>query len=114
MTLPASNQIAMSQVNTEINRVSTQQISLSDSTVRFLANILTGTISMSSLYGKTYTSAINYLIVGGSGAPDSWSGGGGGGVIADTANISLSTTYTVVVGGQGQSSSFNGRNMAHT
>jgi hypothetical protein len=52
MTLPTGT-ITMAQVNVELVRPSTQQISLNESAVRTLAGIPAGTISMNNLRGKT-------------------------------------------------------------
>jgi hypothetical protein len=53
MTLPVSGAISLSQVNTELGKSSTAQISLNDLSVRTLAGISSGTIAMNNLYGKT-------------------------------------------------------------
>jgi len=105
MTLPYSGTISLGQVNAELNRPHTQQINLNSSTPRSLAGKLSGTISMSDLYGKSrvnyfyFTStglftvpsgitAIDFcLVAGGGGAGlnnnsnEGGGGGGGGGVI---------------------------------
>lgn len=56
MTTPIGT-ISMSDINLELNKGSTDLISLNDGDVRTLAGIATGTISMDNLRGKT---AINY------------------------------------------------------
>lgn len=52
MTLPTGT-ISMSQVNTELGRSSTAQISLGESAVRSLAGVASGAISMNNLRGKS-------------------------------------------------------------
>ena len=58
MTLPASGQIAMSDINTEMGRALTYQFSLNDSDVRALAGIPSGSISLNDFHGKSY---IHYI-----------------------------------------------------
>ena len=53
MTLQSSGAISLANVNTELGRSSTANISLGESAVRTLAGIASGTISLSSLYGKS-------------------------------------------------------------
>lgn len=90
MTLPTGS-ISFSQINTEILRPATQTLSLNDATVRVVANIATGPISMNNLRGKSY-----FTITGGS---SSVSGGGSrlgvGNVTATTEAATIS-----VLGGQ--------------
>jgi hypothetical protein len=53
MTLPVGT-ISLSQVNTELQLASTTTISLNQASVRDLAGVPSGAISMSNLQGKTY------------------------------------------------------------
>lgn len=53
MTLPVGT-ISLSQVNTELQLASTTTISLNQASVRSLAGVSSGAISMSNLQGKTY------------------------------------------------------------
>lgn len=53
MTLPATGQISMNQVNTELGHASNATISLNQTDVRDLAEIPAGTISMDDLHGKS-------------------------------------------------------------
>lgn len=54
MTLPSTGSISLNQVNTELSRTATQNISLGESAVRSLAGVTSGAISMSNLRGKAY------------------------------------------------------------
>lgn len=60
MALPASGQISMSQVNTELTYSATAQISLNDAAVRSLAGVSSGAISLNELHGK-YTPFLTRL-----------------------------------------------------
>ena len=62
MALPASGAISMSQVNTELKKTATAQVSLGDSAVRTLAKKSSGQISMSDLHGKS--SSTHRIIIG--------------------------------------------------
>lgn len=62
MTLPASGAISLSQVENEIFGTTTSQISLNDSSVRSLAGIASGAISLGSLYGKSNAVQVNLSI----------------------------------------------------
>lgn len=53
MALPSTGAISMSQVNTELGRGSTTNISLNETAVRTLAGKASGQISMSDLRGKS-------------------------------------------------------------
>lgn len=67
MTLPASGQISLSQVNTELGYSSTASITMNDSAVRTLFGVASGAISMSNGWGKanawagTITSSVSDL-----------------------------------------------------
>jgi hypothetical protein len=64
MTLPGPNAaISLSQVNTELGSPATTQISMNQATVRTLAGVPTGQISMSNLWGKSSTSPITSVVV---------------------------------------------------
>ena len=52
MTLPASGQITLNQVNVELGLTATAQIGLGDANVRTLFNVATGQITMANGYGK--------------------------------------------------------------
>lgn len=62
MTLPSSGPISLADVNIELQRSSTTNISLNDSLVRSLAGIPASgsTISMANLLGKSYEVARDY------------------------------------------------------
>lgn len=53
MALPSSGSISLNQVNIELSRSGTAQISMNDSIVRTLFGVASGQISMSNGYGKS-------------------------------------------------------------
>lgn len=53
MPLPSTGSISMNQVNVELGKTETSNISLNDTAVRNLAKKPSGTISMSDLIGKS-------------------------------------------------------------
>lgn len=86
MTLPTGT-ISMSQVNTELGRSSTAQISLGESAVRTLAGVASGAISMNNLRGKSAMSVTASNV----------SGSAGG--FANSGDVYGSGTKTTVTGG---------------
>jgi len=133
MTMPASGPLNMGgtsspvSVAQELGLSLTATISMNQTNVRTLAGVSTtsGTSwSMSSLYGKSNTLAIEYLVVAGGGGGGGYllanGGGGAGGYRTASANIgSGSFAVTVGAGGSGatpytslsiagSNSSFNG------
>ena len=58
--------------------------------------------------GLPSTVSTSYVIVGGVGAGDGFSGGGGGNVLVGATSLSVSTSYTVTCGPANGSSVFNG------
>lgn len=108
MALPSSGSISFNQVNTELGRTATQNLSMSDSEVRSLFQDTTGAISMSSGHGKSsappYPYNITYLTVAGGAGSSSYvgSGGGAGGMLEGTvATGNSSSVYSIQVGAGG-------------
>lgn len=61
MTLQSSGAISLADVNVELLKASTTNISLNNADVRSLAGVPSGTISMSNLYGKTYLPTVTFV-----------------------------------------------------
>lgn len=93
MTLPASGTITMSQIDVELGKASTANITLNDSNARSLAGVTTAgsTISMSNFYGKSA-----YTTMTGTGTNDT-------GTINDSSVNGTAYTYpkVTVSGGSG-------------
>ena len=70
MTLPASGQISLAQVRTELN--ASGQISLGQSTVRTLAGIASGQIDLNALHGKSASSGPGPVVISLYYASDEW------------------------------------------
>lgn len=79
----------MSQVNTELGRSSSAQISLGESAVRTLAGVASGAIAMSNLRGKSAMSV----------SANDVSGSAGGFAQAGSVSTSGSSPNTTVTGG---------------
>ena len=80
MTLPASGQISLNDVNVELGNSGTAEIGMNSTAVRDLFEIASGEIEMSDGYGKSDTppiaTSIDYIMV---------AGGGGGGLCAQNS-----------------------------
>lgn len=80
MALQPSGQISMSQVNLEVEKAETSQISMDDAIVRSLFAKPSGQISISDGYSRSYRLAVEYLVIaGGGGSGESINDNGGGG-----------------------------------
>jgi hypothetical protein len=138
MTLPTSGPINMSQVDVEIGRAPDALIYLGEAEVRDLADVPTGQIFLSNLYGKSfqypvYGPGTHYftvptgvnnlniikLVAGGgggsgtNGAGDIWGGGGGGSGgyhVGETLAVTPGEVLQFIVGFGGNSGlvTFNG------
>ena len=54
MTLPVSGQLAFSDINTELGRVATAQLSINDTELRTVFGQASGAVDLNSGYGKSY------------------------------------------------------------
>ena len=61
MTLQSSGTISLNDVNVELQNSGTSLISLNDTEVRDLADVVSGTISMSNLYGKSFLPTFSFV-----------------------------------------------------
>lgn len=80
MTLQTSGTIAFSNINTELQRGSTNTLSLNDSQARTLAGVPSGAISLSNFYGKVWLTADDAVtwFVNNREASHNWVHGGSG------------------------------------
>ena len=76
--------ISMSQVNTELGRSSTANISLNETAVRTLAGVASGTISMDNLRGKSNVSF----------SPDGGTSAGSAVLLFDQGTLTASVTIS--------------------
>jgi len=101
MALPSSGPISFADMNTELGRSSSQQISLNDAG-RYLAKAFSGVVSMSNLVGASALTPISNIIIagGGGGGSNIGGGGGAGGAIIINKNLGVSG-YNAVIGAAG-------------
>ena len=62
MAIPPSGPITMGMINTELGRPATQVISLNEASVRALAQVPAGMISLSNFYGKSAAGTLGWSI----------------------------------------------------
>lgn len=74
MALPSTGAISLSQVAVELTRSASATTSLGETSVRSLAGVASGAISLSDLYGKAYRTFANPLAGSGSTYSDTDSG----------------------------------------
>ena len=115
MTLNATGPLSLGgstvgqSVNLEIGRSATSIITLNDTPVRQIAQILSGTISMADLRGKSFTVATDVAVIGGGGNPGyPLTAGGGGQVIFISPVLSPTQSYLATVNGVAAYSNFGG------
>lgn len=96
MTLQSSGAISLANVNTELGRSSTANISLGETAVRNLAGVASGQISLSNLYGK---SNVSFSPDGGTTAGSAvtlsdWAAGGDDASVTITCNQNATWTWS--------------------
>lgn len=99
MTLQSSGAISLANVNTELGRSSTANISLGETAVRTLAGVASGAISLSNLYGKSNAPAVSFSPDGGTSAGAAvalydYASGGGVASVTISCNTSAVWSYT--------------------
>lgn len=109
MTMNSSGPISLGgsvvgqSISLELGQPAIATISLGGS-ARSLAQVPTGQIQMpTNFYGKSIQFLVEYLLVGGGGGGGGHYGGGAGagGYLTGNASLSLSTTYSIIVGNGG-------------
>lgn len=105
MTMPLSGVIGLGDAATELG-VPDTTLSLGQESVRTLAEVPSGQIKMSDLYGKSNAVLVDYIVIGGGGTYANGNVGGGNAQIGSML-IGITETFPVVIGGIGGNSTFN-------